>query len=142
MGIRTAFLQFFLSVLKNYRTYSEEDEFQAQEFVASLSLPDDEAQFVLNLISTQMFEGFLADRRECPDDSEILFFDESIDAKYNKSKKAMLTRAKVDTPFLNNTQYDVRISGISMSPRFAHCTYYTAGRYLRSAPTEQLGSAR
>lgn len=109
--IRKAFLDFFLSILKTYRDYFDETEFRSMEFVANMSFPDDEGQFVLSLTATQMFEGFLADRRECPDDSEVLFFDESIDAKSNKSKKSRLTGGRIETPFLSNNELNVSAFG-------------------------------
>jgi hypothetical protein len=45
-----------------------------------------------------MFERFLEEQLEHPDQPEIKFFEESIVQKLNRGKKIM----KKDTPFLNN----------------------------------------
>ena len=51
-----------------------------------------------------MFQVFTVERRENPRDPEVMFFDDSITAKLNRSKKTALTRGgKRETKFLNDT---------------------------------------
>lgn len=57
------------------------------------------------LIETQAFAQFILDRIERPDtDYEILFFDESIKQKMNRSRMKF---SKEATPFLNDTSCQI-----------------------------------
>jgi hypothetical protein len=51
-----------------------------------------------------MFHNFIEERRESPNDPEVLFFDDTINAKFNRSKKATLTLRKKETAFLDDTR--------------------------------------
>ena len=55
-----------------------------------------------------MFQTFLEERRQCPNDPEVLYFDDSINAKFNRSKKATLIGRKKDTAFLDDKRSEVR----------------------------------
>ena len=63
-----------------------------------------------SITKTQMFEAFLEDRRSCPNDPEVLFFDESITAKQNRSAKTAISNismgrtVKKQTTFLDDTK--------------------------------------
>lgn len=51
-----------------------------------------------------MFQVFAVERVEDSNDPEVLFFDDSITAKINRSKKATLARGgKKETKFLDDT---------------------------------------
>jgi hypothetical protein len=59
-----------------------------------------------------MFDCFIQERHELPNDPEVRFFDESITAKVNRSKKVALTQMgrggkKKETAFLNDTSDEV-----------------------------------
>ena len=57
------------------------------------------------LLETQAFAQFLLDRIERPEnDYEILFFDESIKQKLNRSRMRF---SKEATPFLSETTYQI-----------------------------------
>jgi hypothetical protein len=57
------------------------------------------------LVGTQAFAQFILDRIERPEnDYEILFFDESIKQKLNRSRMRF---SKEATPFLNETTYQI-----------------------------------
>lgn len=57
------------------------------------------------LLETQAFSQFLLDRVERPEnDYEILYFDESIKQKMNRSRMRF---SKEATPFLNETTYQI-----------------------------------
>lgn len=58
-----------------------------------------------------MFHGFTEERGESPHDPEVLFFDHSINAKINRSKKVTLTGRKKETSFLNDNRSMVGILG-------------------------------
>jgi len=60
------------------------------------------------MLKTQFFHRFLEDRQENPDEPEVKFFDQSINAKINRSKKRSLTlgrpgQKRKDTSFLHDT---------------------------------------
>jgi dDENN domain len=126
--IRNAFFSFFVSLFQNYKSYMDIDnndnnssnKFRSTDFIIhgihhGTSTSNNALEFVESIISTQMFEAFLEDRRCCPDDPEVLFFDESITAKHNRSKKQALTNIsmgramKQSTDFLDDTNHLVRL---------------------------------
>ena len=62
-----------------------------------------------SLLDTQLFATFIFERGEGPLDPEIRFFDESITAKQNRSKKMVLARGgKKQTSFLDDDRSAVR----------------------------------
>lgn len=77
---------------------ADDPRFLADEFVSSQRL--DFQPFLQELVSTQMFDAFITSRiynaGKAPD---VTFFDQSIDAKKNRSK---LRLKKTDTPFLHS----------------------------------------
>ncbi|KAJ8331147.1 hypothetical protein QVD99_005806 [Batrachochytrium dendrobatidis] len=89
-----------------------EDWFHKQEFLSDF---DTETRaFMSQVIETQAFAQFILDRVERPDnDYEILFFDESIKAKLNRSK---LRFTKEATPFLRDPSYMVANTFQTLSP--------------------------
>ena len=54
-----------------------------------------------------MFQRFLEERKENPMDPEIRFFDESIIAKTNRSKRTKLAKKTIPTPFLDDEANNV-----------------------------------
>ncbi|KAJ3039373.1 hypothetical protein HDV00_012249 [Rhizophlyctis rosea] len=126
--IQSSFFKIFTSLLKNYRQYLiwpeeenlkkhleddavrkgrsdflEEEWFRKEDF---LSCSDKDCRpFMSQLVETQAFTQFTLDRLERPEtDFEVLFFDESVKEKRNRSK---LRFSKDTTPFLKETAYDV-----------------------------------
>lgn len=104
--VRDAFLRFFISLLEDYRLYLAHNGFRSDEFVDSQPAPDRE--FMTAMVRTQMFDCFVVERRECPNDPEVRFFDESILAKFNRSKMVLARGGKKETPFLDDAAYEVR----------------------------------
>ena len=102
--IRQAFLRFFTSLFQTYRTYVVSGDFRATDFLASLNLSECSTEFVQEVLKTQMFQNFVEERVDCPNDPEVLFFDDCINAKFNRSKKATLTLRKKETAFLDDTR--------------------------------------
>lgn len=104
--VRGAFLRFFVTIMRDYRTYMGEQEFDADAFVSCLNLSPGNRHFVATLCRTQMFQRFVQERRESPNDPECLFFDTSINAKINRSKLTALAKfgrgGKRDTAFLDD----------------------------------------
>ncbi|KAJ3033084.1 DENN domain-containing protein 4C, partial [Rhizophlyctis rosea] len=126
--IQSSFFKVFTSLLKNYRQYLvwpeeegmrkhtdedtgpkgrgdflEEEWFRKDDFLGSC---DKECRaFMSQLVETQAFTQFTLDRLERPEtDFEVLFFDESVKEKRNRSK---LRFSKDTTPFLKESAYDV-----------------------------------
>jgi DENN domain-containing protein 5 len=113
--IRRAFLRFFTSLFQTYRSYLDGTEFRSLDFLASLNILNGSAEFVAALLGTQMFQGFVVERGESPYDPEVLFFDDSINAKINRSKTMVLTGRKKETSFLNDTRSMVSSRGTHAS---------------------------
>jgi len=102
-------LRFFVSLFRDYRNFLDETTFRDEDFLAGLGLSDSSIDFVRSVLQTQMFQVFTVERRENPSDPEVLFFDDSITAKMNRSKKVQLTRGgKKETRFLDDTGSMVR----------------------------------
>ncbi|TPX34627.1 hypothetical protein SeMB42_g07288 [Synchytrium endobioticum] len=140
--VRNAFLKVFTSLMKSYRqcltmpaavksvmtrgvsfgsvvdvdtqglSLQMEDWFKKEEFLASC---DREAkQFMVMFVETQAFAQFTLERIERPEtDHEILFFDECIKAKLNRSQ---LRLKKEATPFLTDTSYAITQTFHSLAP--------------------------
>lgn len=116
-AVQEAFLRFYVSMLKEYRKYmptlpkeqqsswrgpgsASGGRFLAVEFVQS-QLPEFQP-FLEELTGTQQFDDFVTRRMynvgKAPD---VTFFDQSIDAKLNRSK---LKLKKTDTSFLHSAK--------------------------------------
>ena len=107
-AIRGVFLKFFVSILQNYRKFlvypSKADPFPKRRFRDAdflASSPADWREFLQPLLDSQAFHQFVDLRlsRSGWTDPEIIFFDESIDAKINRYTFRL---HKHDTPFLTN----------------------------------------
>eukprot|EP00579_Thalassiosira_antarctica_P018156 CAMPEP_0201946278 /NCGR_PEP_ID=MMETSP0903-20130614/54338_1 /ASSEMBLY_ACC=CAM_ASM_000552 /TAXON_ID=420261 /ORGANISM="Thalassiosira antarctica, Strain CCMP982" /LENGTH=1570 /DNA_ID=CAMNT_0048489375 /DNA_START=394 /DNA_END=5106 /DNA_ORIENTATION=- len=113
-AVQEGFLRFYASMLKDYRKFMpsmptnkqsswrggsvDDGRFLTDEFVQS-QLPDFQP-FLEELIGTQQFDDFVTRRMyNAGDAPDIKFFDQSIDAKRNRSK---LKLKKKDTPFLHS----------------------------------------
>ena len=104
--IRNAFLRFFVTLFRGYQGFlldDQDDLFDEDDFVDDLKLNDNSPEFLQRFLQTQMFQRFLEERQDNPDHPEMRFFDESIIAKNNRSKKYTLaTGGKKPTPFLDD----------------------------------------
>ena len=104
-----AFLRFFVALLRDYRKYLEVPEpspislrkpsFDRAAFIAECRV--DNIPFLSDMCSTQQFDDFLTRRMYSPGEPDLVFFDQNIDAKLNRSK---LKIKKVDTPFLHSAK--------------------------------------
>lgn len=128
-AVQEAFLRFYVSMLKDYRKFMPSvpknqpstwrgsgseygGRFRAIEFVNS-QLPDFQP-FLEELIGTQQFDDFVTRRMynagKAPD---VTFFDQSIDAKRNRSK---LNLKKKETPFLHSANAHRNLKQIDAIP--------------------------
>ncbi|KAJ3226977.1 hypothetical protein HDU81_006988 [Chytriomyces hyalinus] len=89
-----------------------DDWFKKAEFLASV---DRESRaYLTHLVETQNFVQFTLERIELPESNyEILFFEESIKAKLNRSK---LKFSKETTPFLKDGAYSIRATISALPP--------------------------
>ncbi len=117
--IANSFFKIFTSLLKTYRQYmkpvspsisvdnfeesSMDQWFEKSEFLSEFD--SDSRIFMSVLIDTQAYAQFILDRLERPeDDYEILYFDESIKQKLNRSRMRF---TKELTPFLDETTFQI-----------------------------------
>ena len=135
MEVRDGFLRFFVSVMKKYRHYlvlptkanPNAAYFNGAGFLKSGTVKADRP-FMTELCETQAFQTFVDERVQpymegqtassiAEKSCDVIFFDESIDAKNNRSFWQI---AKRDTPFLRNTLYQIHktvmIQGPSTDP--------------------------
>ncbi|RKO95326.1 hypothetical protein CAUPRSCDRAFT_12968 [Caulochytrium protostelioides] len=93
-----------------------EDWFRKEEFLAS-GIDREARPFMTVLAATQSFAQFTLDRMERPgDDYEVLFFNEMLSAKRNRS---LLRFSKTDTPFLNDESFRASQTVACMDPDVA-----------------------
>jgi len=119
--VQEAFLRFFVSTFRDYRKFlhvpdsaHSEDEtnsdchtffnkdmrsFDRDGFVAWQK--GENQDFFQEITMTQQFDDFITKRLYSPGEPDVIFFDQSIDSKLNRSKLRM---KKVDTPFLLNAK--------------------------------------
>jgi hypothetical protein len=105
--IRNAFLRFTVATFAEYQdsllSGSKRDLFDREKFIDNVGSQGGGSKlFLENILKTQLFQRFLEERIGNPDIPEIRFFDESIVAKRNRSKKAIANGGKKPTPFLND----------------------------------------
>ena len=110
--VRNAFLRFIVTVFVNYERFLLTDSgrhlFDEEKFLDSQNLDMESRSFLQRVLESQMFQRFLEERNEAPEDPEIRFFDESIIAKHNRSKATTLTTGgKKKTPFLDDESWKV-----------------------------------
>ena len=155
-AVQEAFLRFYVSMLKDYRKYMpstptdvqsswrgsdtiDSGRFNSAEFVQS-QLPDFHP-FLDELTMTQMMDDFVTRRMyNAGDAPDIKFFDQSIDAKRNRSK---LKLKKKDTPFLHSAnahrdlkQIDaIKPNKANLPPRSRFDTSYDMKRGAYTYPT-------
>jgi len=103
--VQEAFLRFFVALLKDYRKFLSPPEgnspgnFDKEDFITSQK--SENQPFLWELCETQQFEDYLTKRLYSPGEPDVIFFDQSIDAKLNRSR---LKLRKVDTPFLQSAK--------------------------------------
>ncbi len=105
--IRKAFLRFTVATFADYQDSlledSDRDLFDGEKFVEDVGPRDGSMVFIKNVLRSQLFQRFLEERKENPEIPEIRFFDESIIAKRNRSKRETLAKGgKKPTPFLDD----------------------------------------
>ena len=107
--VQESFLRFFVSMLKDYRNFlsapheiNERDRwksirtFHSQQFIETQRA--DIRPFLAEFCRTQLFDDFITRRvASHADELDMIFFDQSITAKLNRSK---MTLKKKKTPFL------------------------------------------
>jgi hypothetical protein len=108
-------LRFFVSLFQNYGQFIDHESFRSAEFLATTTGTGDNTNFVGHVLKTQMFDRFLEERQQNPRNPVVVFFDESINAKLNRSKKAALTHigrggGKKSTDFLDDRSGVVSLS--------------------------------
>ena len=119
--LQETFLRFFVAIFKDYRKYlhtpdagtpmspppgsgewvkwSNRRYFDRDGFIASQK--PEYSVFLTELCMTQQFDDFITKRLYNPEQPDVIFFDQSIDAKLNRSR---LKLKKVDTPFLQSAK--------------------------------------
>jgi pentatricopeptide repeat protein len=108
--VQECFLRFFVALLKDYRNYllipekannepSKTPSFDQVAFMANLRA--DNVALMSQFCQTQHYHDFLSRRMYSPGEPDLVFFDQSIDAKLNRSKMKL---KKVETPFLHSAK--------------------------------------
>eukprot|EP00761_Pharyngomonas_kirbyi_P001479 gb/GECH01001483.1/.p1 GENE.gb/GECH01001483.1/~~gb/GECH01001483.1/.p1 ORF type:complete len:929 (+),score=128.64 gb/GECH01001483.1/:1-2787(+) len=122
--VRQVFLRFFVSLFRRYRSFVlDENEashgfelpFNKEGFIKESS--QSARSFVRKMVETQGFQRFIFDRIEGVNTWERILFDESIEAKANRS---IFVIHKRDTPFLNDTTYRITRTVVAPAPNTSH----------------------
>ena len=93
--IRSAFLRFFVSIFRAYDKFvpskNSDKGFDRVGFMKESNHLNSEChEYMSFLLTSQMFERFIEERVVNENDPEIRFFNESINAKMNRSAKSGL----------------------------------------------------
>jgi pentatricopeptide repeat protein len=127
--VQSAFLRFFTALFKGYDKFIRSPgpgkfSFDRDGFVASRK--GEQGAFLEDLCSTQQFDDFTSRRMYSPGEPDLVFFDQSVNAKLNRSKFKI---RKEPTPFLQSAQVhkelkripavEVNLEGLTAS-RFAY----------------------
>ncbi|KAF1783768.1 uDENN domain [Phytophthora cactorum] len=121
-GIRKAFLRFFVTLFKKYANYLQpavQGEsgtpalFDSKRFLQD-NFDAASRPFVAQLIATQMFDRFIEDRVFNPQLPEVLFFDQSINQKLNRS--LTIGKKKYDCSFLEDRSDEIQETFIAPPP--------------------------
>jgi len=117
LEIRNAFLRFFTSLLNNYDKFfissnnGSFDLFRVEDFLLEnrhhFPASTKKREWMELVLKTQMFQRFLEEREEDSNNASILFFDESVAAKNNRSKKTAIKVGKRTTPFLDDDSWQI-----------------------------------
>ncbi|KAL4152267.1 hypothetical protein PRNP1_009201 [Phytophthora ramorum] len=122
-GARKAFLRFFVTLLKKYASYLNPPTVQGNSgtpalFDSKRFLHDNfdaaSRPFVAQLIATQMFDRFIEDRVFSQQLPEVLFFDQSINQKLNRS--LTIGKKKYDCSFLEDRSDEIQETFIAPPP--------------------------
>jgi hypothetical protein len=112
LEIRKSFLRFFTSIFNNYSKFASDEPtanelFQSEAFLDDRGFSLSKREWLAEVLATQMFQRFMEERIDDPHEATILFFDESITAKNNRSKKKTLKQGRMTTPFLDDPWWNV-----------------------------------
>ncbi|KAI9325833.1 hypothetical protein DFJ73DRAFT_193343 [Zopfochytrium polystomum] len=120
----------------------QDDWFRKEDFLKTVDR--DSKAFLSQLVETQAFSQFTLERIERPEsDYEVLFFDESIKAKLNRSR---LKFSKETTPFLRDGAYLIRSTVAAAAPNVEDLDLSgyrrTSARGIRGRVTTDMKNAR
>jgi len=128
--VQEAFLRFLVSTFKSYRKFlcvpdvdnpdspnsgykrwSKQRSFDREGFLATQKL--EYKPFMKEFCLTQQFDDYITKRLYSPGEPDVIFFDQSIDAKFNRSR---LKIKKVDTGFLQGAQAHKTLNVVTAVP--------------------------
>ncbi|KAG7385512.1 ARS-binding factor 1 [Phytophthora pseudosyringae] len=123
-GARKAFLRFFVTLLKKYANYLQIPPviqgnagtptlFDSKSFLHD-NFDAASRPFVAQLVATQMFDRFIEDRVFNQQLPEVLFFDQSINQKLNRS--LTIGKKKYDCSFLEDRSDEIQETFIAPPP--------------------------
>jgi len=113
-SVQEAFLRFYVSMLRDYGKYvfvrKGNKSFKTQAFIDSQKA--DYRHFLREFCETQQFDCFVTKRMYEPNAPDIIFFEQSITAKKNRSK---MTVKKRETAFLISAKAHRRLRTVEVS---------------------------
>ena len=113
--VRWSFIQFLTTILLRYRIFLKPDSggsvtFQKEVFLQDLKISKSNQLFMAKVLESQMFDKFLRDRTDTAQTNhpQVILFDEFLVARHNQNSRGWGSRAKVETPFMEDRQWRVR----------------------------------
>ena len=147
--VQEGFLRFFVAFLRDYRAYlflpandnNKTPSFDQVGFMASCRA--DNVAMMTQFCQTQHYHDFLARRMYSPGEPDLVFFDQSIDAKLNRSRMKL---KKLETPFLHAAKVHKDLTKLpAVPPNEEHLplrrTNGTKFRYIYSKIPEELDAS-
>eukprot|EP01138_Halocafeteria_seosinensis_P002458 gb/GECG01002515.1/.p1 GENE.gb/GECG01002515.1/~~gb/GECG01002515.1/.p1 ORF type:complete len:1183 (+),score=122.67 gb/GECG01002515.1/:1-3549(+) len=123
--VRASFLRLWLSLFINYRRFlvpisrenpNPKERFRSEAFLSHCSA--DSQPILRGIMSTQLFHSFI-DERTNPDtmgNVDVVFFDQSLDAKSNRHLMSRWKGVRMETPFLDSSEFEIKSTLVAMGP--------------------------
>ena len=113
--VRWAFVQFVTTIFLRYRIFLKTGSdgsvvFQKEAFLKDQNLSKGNQAFMAEVLESQMFDKFLRERTGTSDTKhpQVILFDEFLVARNNQMNRGWGSRAKVETPFMEDKQWRIR----------------------------------
>lgn len=128
--VQEGFLRFFTSMLRDYGRFINKKRkiFKTDEFLNAQ--PSDCKPFLKEFLQTQHFDSYITKVMYTPKAPDVIFFDQSIIAKKNRSK---MTLRKKRTPFLHSAKAQKQLRTIDAAQPSVESNYNLLDQFYANA---------
>ena len=137
--VQETFLSYFATMLRDYKRFIDRNTttFRTKDFLKSQR--QDFKPFLKVFLDTQLFDSFITKALFSPHEPDILFFNQSITAKKNRSK---MTLKKKRTPFLHSAKAQKQLRTIDASKPSAESNLNLLDHFYGTSETRKFSYAK